>query len=191
MSDENKKGTIFNITAVSPIALKQALEQNKGISRGIMSVEMSNYDDVENDDERYLEVTMSEIAMNSDGYIEGDESVTIRAPLLKREFFGAIYGIPTKGEPFMVIPEMFDIVERNNPDPYDNSDEDDMEFHGYEPPEDDYWWQMWDAELTDAMNNLPDAKFNSETRTWEIGEEVILDLPGMEKDEAEEREKSQ
>ena len=188
MEANGSKSTIFKITAISPIALAQALEKHKGYGRGITSVELSNYDDIENNDPRWIEVTMSQVAMNSDGYIEGDESVTFRAPLLKREFFGAIYGVPTSGEPFMVITEMFDIVDRDNPEAYDNSEEDSYEFQGYEPPEDDYWWQMWDIELNDALKDLPDARFDPEKRAWEIGDEVVWDMETQIKSDQEARE---
>lgn len=125
--------------------------------------------------QKVLNIEVSRYAMDGHGYGVGYEYFTISLPLHKKKDFG-ITGIPHALSPnFIFLSQMgsseIDIKtpEVDGTDSFDSDDEA-YDEGSYFPPDEDFAYHELEYLISMALDHLPEAEFDSETRTWSIGD---------------------
>jgi hypothetical protein len=115
------------------------------------------------------------VAMNGNGFIIGDEEHTLTWKVFSREELGLHVGLPSGLSKWIVSPYFCDLESICPPadEPEEELSEEDQEafYQGaYYPPEEDFVWQEAIHHIEQALQDMPVAVFNADTRTWTIGE---------------------
>jgi len=114
--------------------------------------------DAEDPDE--LVITWDRTAYDGNGYHVGCEVYTARCPIFPTATFGGPVSLPTGLDPWCTIPSMFTAEIVSAPKNTEN----------YLPPDDDFVWQEFQTIIRDWDNDIPEAHFDRETRTWTLGD---------------------
>ena len=160
--------TVYKLKAVDSEAFRVAIQDAHQIDGA------EEINTLEEDELACIEVYYSRVAMSPMGFRLGCEYVTVRFPCFRKDDLG-IVGFPKELNAHVVLLGVWEIYERNSPEPEkceNGCEEDECECELYFPPDDDFFYSEIDhiVDMLGTYKSYPEAEFDREERMWSLGD---------------------
>jgi len=162
----SERNTVYQLEVWDALAVHQSLQFS-----GLGLNTLAEFNLTEN----RLEIFVDHYVMDPQGYGLGTFTSVFYFPLYPRRDF-CIGGLPYNLSEYMVFPDTLELLENGYPESEEPPND-------YDPERDEYMWyikpddsEVWDIHgeqiLYEIEENLMDAVFDAQARTWTIGDVV-------------------